>query len=55
MSPIYFARKQTEEMSDEDYDASVAHNENLLNENFKTLFDWVSDLASMVSTIQSNG
>ena len=53
MSPIYFARKQQEEMSDEDYDASIAHNEKLLNENFKTLFDWMSDIASAVATMQT--
>ena len=53
MAPVYFARRQTQELSDEDYDASVAQNENTLNENFKTLYDWLSDLASNVSALQT--
>lgn len=52
MSPIYFARKQSEQMSDEDYDASVALNENLLNENFKALFDWITEISEKVSALQ---
>jgi len=53
MAPVYFARRQQQELSDEDYDASIAQNENTLNENFKTLYDMVSELASSVSAMQT--
>jgi len=53
MAPVYFARRQQMELSDEDYDASVAQNENTLNENFKTLYDWISEISTSVSALQA--
>ena len=53
MAPIYFARKKQEEMSDEDYDASIAQNENMLNENLKTLYDWISEISLSVAALQT--
>jgi len=52
MSPIYFARKQGEGESDEDYNASISANENMLNNNFKSLYDAISDLYISVGLLQ---
>ncbi len=50
MSPIYLARKQLEGEEDEDYNTSISQNEGLLNQNFKILYDAISDLASRISS-----
>ena len=44
LSPIYFARKQMEGEADEDYNTAISQNENLLNQNFKILYDAIAEL-----------
>jgi len=55
MAPVYFPRKQGEGESDEDYNTFITQNESYANNNFKILYDAISDLTAQVSVLRSSG
>jgi hypothetical protein len=55
MNPVYFARKQGEGEPDDDYNTAIAQNENLMNQNFKVLYDALIEMSSSIAALQTKG
>jgi len=51
MYPIYFPRGMQEGQAEDEYNAQVAQNENLCNQNFKILYDELCNLRNTVSSL----
>ena len=53
MAPIYFPRKQGEGETDEDYNTSITQNEAYTNNNFKVLYDALTETQAQLALLQS--
>ena len=51
MAPIYFPRKQGEGETDEDYNTSITQNEAYANNNFKVLYDALSEAQAQIAAL----
>ena len=52
INPVYLPRRMGEDDRAEDYDTSVAQNENLLNQNFSALYLQVLELTEAVEELE---
>ena len=50
--PVYLPRYKQKEQPTEDYDSSVAQNENNLNQNFELLYRQLETLAQRVADLE---
>ena len=53
MAPVYFPRKQGEGETDEDYNTFITQNESYTNNNFKVLYDALSEAQAEIAALRS--